>query len=281
MVVNRGNTLCLLLLLVTAACSEQVGNDRENAVYEDEMHRPGPWSARLQMVIGEDTLPDEEEKLPVLHSKVSVSFEDLIDQVYHLAFSGDVPVCAPDLFGEPDRSHPLDPEALVHELESFDTITVEDIHTGEIRDTVVNVSFTRKSISALVVFLTGQDEAGNIVLNPYALSIGRQVFSESTGVMRGVAHRFFVDLENSREARATGIEHRLYILSDSNGIFHPAYFGRYDEMGENPLQELLSGQSGQASGPWSMEFNARFDYAAHRLFFEDIHLAPGGGVAQR
>lgn len=280
MVVKKRNVFGLLLVLVAAACSEQSGGDREDAVYEDELHRPGPWSARVQMVIAEDTLPDEEEKLPVLQSKVSSSFEDLIDQVYHLAFSGDVPVYGPDLFGEPDKSRLLNPEALVYALELFDTITVEDIHTGALRDTVVNVSFTRKSISAVAVFMTCHDEAGGMVLNPYAISIGKQVFSESTGALRGVAHKFFVELESGQGAGAGSIEHRLYILSDSNGIFHPAYFGRYDEGGETPLQELLGGLSGQLAGPWQLGFNARFDYATHRLFFEDVRLTSPGDVAQ-
>ncbi|GEM_PF-515679 len=223
---------CALLALLMIGCdpsasesaSGSTAQPTQRQTYSDEGHRPRDWSAAMAF----ELWPAEKEAggsiYPVKSGSYTseASIEQLVEQVFDLAFSGEALVYLPTVLGEPDRAQNTTPEALVTALNRFDTILTEDINTGEMVETSIDRSFSRSRVSAFVVHANVLNQKNGLVFEPHLLSVGEQVFDEETGDFRGITPRYFVEL---KEENANAIQQNFYFLTDSVGVFYLDHLG--------------------------------------------------------
>lgn len=231
----------------------------------DEAHRPSDWSTEIEIELAFDTVANEIERHSVLQFHSTNQIESLIEQVWKMAFSGDAQVYGINAFGEMDLSKKLSPEELLELLKELDTLTIEDLHTGEYVDTVIDLSFDLKSVSAFVVFSKfGLGKDGNLIAQPYALSIGKQVFEESSGEFRGIANKFFVNLKTSDEAIAGSCDQRICFLTDSLGLMRSSYWDFYQGSMNTPFETLIRKTQGSQNS-MLLNFNLSMGYVDQQM----------------
>lgn len=212
------------ILIGLAGCANQEKED----VPVDELHRPQPWSTTIIAHLNTGSGIDGGERFTLNEVTLTQDVEVFLDALFHLAFSGDARVFAPDVLGELDRQKQLSPEQLFEHLRQVDTVSVEDIFTGEIRDTIIDLSFNRSSCSAITIFFSCSSSESSEAMTPYALALGSKVYNESTGEFRGVLHKFFIELEHGDLSESSSYQ-QLTFLSDSLGVMKPTFIERYDD----------------------------------------------------
>ena len=255
----------IAVVLFCISCS----NDASKSADEEE--RPADWRAEVDLIVTLDSTNDDFIDLHVVSNKHSQSFTGLIDQVYDLAFSGDADVYGTTLFGEVDRENRLEPKALLESLEFFDTVYVEDLITGELKDTVVDLSFNKSAVTLFTVMVSISDDQ-SISLNPTLLSLGKQVFNEETDELRGFSDKFFV-VVNDQEGFSGGNTDKMIISSDSLGAFHISSFMIYHEETTKGLGKTIGEIHGEHDF-YQMKFSLEFDYSQARLVFKNISINP-------
>lgn len=208
------------LALLVAACAGPERNQDQPTT--DEAHRPADWAARLNLVMSENSDAAGYLQADVVEHSTTQPFDGLVSQLWKMAFSGDIAVYAPTVLGDVDYDHPLNPKELHDYLQATETITVENVETGELRDTTIDVSFTEQSVSALVVYMGVEKDNG---ISTRSVVMGKQMFDENTGDYRGVLGKFFLSFEGHAQI---GYECSIVIESDSNGIFRPTRLEAYD-----------------------------------------------------
>jgi len=254
-----------VIMLALAAC----GNDSSKSL--DEQERPADWKANFELVVTLDSTDDDLIDLHVVSSKQSQSLSELIDQVYDLSFSGDADVFGSTLFGEIDLENKLEPKSLLESLEFYDTVYVEDLITGETKDTVVDLSFNKSAITAFtILFSISEDQS--IVFSPTVLSIGKQKFNEQTGEYRGYSDKFFVAVNDGPESSNENLD-KMIVLSDSLGQFHVSSFRIYYEDTKQGLGETISKLYGDHD-LFDMKFSLEFDYSQSKLTFKNVVISP-------
>ena len=231
----------LLACGILMSCASD--NEKNDIVPVDEMHRPADYSNRIEMTIQKDLTADGIEYHPVRFYNGEKDFESLLEQLWKLAFSGDSKVHGINFLGEFDEENVMDPKQLVDALEQFDTVMIDDLMTGELKDSVLDMSFTKSQVSALSIYFICDD-----LLTPYAVGFGQKVY-DSEGVYRGVSNKFFIKLDESVEGEC---KQRLAIQSDSTGLMKPVFFDFYFENNETPFQNAL-GESADSVIQLSME----------------------------
>jgi hypothetical protein len=196
--------------------------------------------------------------------------EPLLEALFHLAFSGEARVYAPDILGEMDTNQRQTPESLLELLKKWEVVSLEDVHTGEIRDTTVDLSFNRSTCTALTIFLfcTG-DPNNQRAFTPYYLALGSQVFNEATGEFRGVSRKFYMNLSHE-PITLDGVYQQLTFLTDSTGIMKPAYFENYDPDKAGSFRAWLLNSMTSEKHP-KLRFRLHFDNARQKL---SLQLTP-------
>lgn len=221
--------ISFLVTILLVACSNTSKDD--NVVPIDEIHRPSDYSNTVQFLLKKDFDNDGREYHSIESFKSEMGFDSFLDQIWKLAFSGDSKVHGVNFLGEFDEENELDPKELVEALTKFDTVWVEDLLTGEMKDSVLDVSFTQKDVSAISIYFACSNE-----LTPYAIGLGKKVYDASGGY-RGISHKFFLKLEGDMD---NGIcNQRLAIQSDSNGLMRPDFFDFYFDTDDTPFQNML------------------------------------------
>ncbi|GAB4375435.1 MAG: hypothetical protein Kow0075_01820 [Salibacteraceae bacterium] len=227
----------------------------EQSTYTDELHRPSGWEGKIGFTI--DTVyTSPHQQVIELNSAVLEDAEGLIEQLFAIAFSGDVVVCAPDYLGQPDTLQPLTPKQLVDRLNRYETVEFEDIHTGEMRDTVVDLSFDKDAVSGLTFYFKSDDKAwGDINY----IGLGEQVFDEAEGKFRGIKHHFFVRCGQNNWYNPNA---RLLVRSDSLGVFRAMSIDNFSgnamppksgERGEVLLRIKIEHDQGKITTEWDLE----------------------------
>ena len=249
----------ICLCLVICSCNNQP------SALSDEAHRPSDWTSTFELDLGLDSISDEIEHHEVISAKTSNSLESLVDQIWKMAFSGDARVYGTNAFGEMDQSNELEPDDLLTILKELDTISIEDIHSGEFVDTVIDLSFNIKSVSALVIFSKfGLNDRGELAAEPYAISIGRQVFEEETGKFRGISNKFFVGLKSSDQEMSNSCDQRFCLMTDSLGIMRVSHLDFYQGSNILPFQELVS-EAQKSNDSMNLNFDLSLGYIDQRI----------------
>lgn len=257
--------ILLSSLLFCLACSTDPSKSA------DEQERPADWVSDVRLVVALDSINDDFADLHVVSSNSSAPLSGLIDQVYDLAFSGDADVFASTLFGEVDLEHQLDPKSLLESLEFFDTVTVENLMTGEIKDTVVDLSFNKSAVTSFTILFSIDDEQ-SIAFNPTLLSMGKQVFSTQTGEFRGYSDKFFMAVNDGPQPSHENLD-KLLIFSDSLGQFQVNCFQLYREYTKRGLSETIREKHG-VHDFYEIQFKLSFDYSQSKLLMEEVRINP-------
>jgi len=258
-------------LIILGALFFCVGCFNDSSTSADEKERPADWKADVELIVALDSLSNEFVELHVVSSKQSQPFSGLIDQVYDLAFSGDAEVYGATLFGEVDNESRLDPKALLESLEFFDTVYVEDLITGELKDTVVDLSFNKSAVTLFTVLFSISDDQ-SLELNPVMLSMGKQVFNEETGELRGFSDKFFLSV-NDGDITGKGNFDKMIVSSDSLGAFGIRSFMIYHEETSKGLGESIREVYG-THPYYKMNFRFEFDYVDSKLLINNLVIRP-------
>lgn len=253
-------TTTVLCCALTIACTDQADEQSETGkVYQDEEHRPAEWSCDLKMTLDQDTINDQMEWLVIREQQGEVNAADLLSQLWMMAFSGDAVVYAPDLFGEIDRNQQLNPADLIDYLKAMDTLMVEDLNTGELRDTVVDVSFEQKHVNAINVHMSCTAAEGELMLQPTHVALGEQVF-DGAGFYRGMRTKFFIELA-APEVSDADFNHQWVLQSDSNGFIGAHGFRQFMDGEQRPLQDWILNHGGAMEVRLQMDM----DFANRRI----------------
>lgn len=229
------------------------------SIPDDELHRPADYQNRLNLTVSLDKEADNKEYHKVLAYESERDFENFVDQLWKLAFSGDSKVYGVNYLGEFDSENKMDPSMLVESLKQFDTISVEDLMTGEIKDSVIDLSFSIKDVSALSIFFNCGDG-----MSPYAVGFGKQVFDMETGDYRGIANKFFIQLDGQSESDC---KQRLSFESDSTGLMRPSHFAHYYNSESKPFQESVIKKN---ETTMTVEFDLILDSKGNRILMKSI-----------
>ena len=241
----------LLIALVLSGCGGSSHDDAHRGVqpsYSDEEHRPRDWSAELnyRFVFAQPQGGEQRYALVPGSFEIDRSLNLLVDQLFDLAFSGDARLWLPTVLGEPDKSRPIGPEELVTHLNRFDTILTEDLETGELVETAIDRSFSKSRASGLVVYSDVTGSGDQLTFLPHMLMLGEQVFDESTGRLRGIQPRYFIELGEPGTSEA---KQNFYFLTDSLGVFQLDHLGYFNQQGDNHFfyDLLFDGQLSDSS----------------------------------
>ncbi len=252
-----------LLIVGTLSCAEE--NRKTSA---DDLERPVDWSAQWVIRLKPDTSIADRDVLQVTSFESDQSLNALSDELFAMAFSGEVQVLAPDIFGGMDKDNALDPKALLEALKVFDTVMVEDIYTGKVRDTVIDNSFSADKASALVITFNLSGQGSELDISASHLAMGTQVFDPITAKRRGDAKRFYLHFQDA----GGSIDH-LKLYTDSLGNFRPAYFEVYPEETKMSLKDWVVKQYGaEVSVELSMKVELSFLDGLLRV--RDVQLVP-------
>ncbi|MEX2595960.1 MAG: hypothetical protein WEC59_03440 [Salibacteraceae bacterium] len=255
----------LVLSLLTIASCVNPSEEKESI---DSAERPKDWSSEWRMILQIDTQLTDQDKVLITEWSSTKPIQELADQLYKLSFSGDAEVFAPDLFGSLDSEQPLNPKALLDELESFDTVLVEDIFTGEMKDTVVDNTFGLSKLSAMILEVGINDQNG-IQITPRNMAFGAQVFDENTGHRRGESRKFYMAFSGNERAITTLDNLKFY--SDSLGVFYPAAFHIYKEETSQSFKAYLIENFG-ASDRFELRFEMSLSFRDAELSVENLQL---------
>lgn len=254
----------LLLSLVVISCGPQ----GEDVVNSDEIHRQTDWETQVTGIIQLDTIQDDWNRAQFVEVNSTSSLQELSDLVFESGFTGDAQVYAPDIFGVIDTDTKLDPEQLLEELKITDTTSIEDLVTGELRDTVIDMSFTKERVSAVRIFCRLDEDKNE--LTPSYTGIGYQVFDEASGAFRGLGFKFYVQV-GSQLPKDRLLE-SLVIKSDSTGVFRADGFMMHEEDSETSFsayaRKLLGPQALQAK----CSFLLKYEISTGRISMEDLRL---------
>lgn len=252
-----------LFLLGLLACN---GNSETSI---DDLHRPVDWSAEWVLSLEPDTSVHDHDVLRVVDFKTDKPIQQMVDELYQLAFSGEAKVFSPGLFGEMDNSNQLDPKALLEALKRLDTVTVEDIYTGESKDTVVDNSFSLSKTSAVVLTLAFENDVDGFNIQADHIAYGLQVFDPITGKSRGDAKRFFIDFTPTGKY----IDH-LKIYTDSLGNFVPSHFEVYPDETQQSLKSLIKEKYGE-NQLVTLRMKVAIDFKVGQLFLTEAEVLAG------
>lgn len=254
-------------LLIFVAC-----NSGENEkVLSDEIHRAVDWKSNIEMVVELDTTQGEMSDTRIIRYSSSKPFLELVDQLYDMAFSGDAKVYAPTLFGEVDFNKLLDPKSLLDEIQDFDTIVVEDVFTGKKRDTVVDLSFRKSHVSAVVITCAIPNQPNGAV-EPKMVSLGKQVLDETSGQRRGVKNEFFMSMGMEDDQMNEPFD-RLHLFSDSLGQINLHSWSVYRQDSPTGLSEWLILNFPDAKRV-RIRFDIELDNENQRIYFSNWSMSP-------
>lgn len=254
--------ILLLKLLVIGLFSCET----DNKTSADEMHRPVDWSAQWVIKVIADTSVKDHDVLRVVDFNSDKPIQQMVDELYKLAFSGEAAIYAPGLFGEMDPSTQLDPKSLLDVLKRFDTVTVEDIYTGQAKDTVVDNSFSLAKTSALVLTLAFDPNVADLNIQADHMAYGLQVFDPISGKSRGDAKRFYIDFSPESQF----IDH-LKIYTDSLGNFIPSHFEVYPDETPKSLKAVLIEKFG-ADALVELRMKVAISFTDGQLYLTDVEV---------
>jgi hypothetical protein len=243
--------LYLAVALSFVACSE-AGDE----VALDEIHRPSDYLNRVDFVLEKDRQNDGREFHPIVSFQGEKDFDSLLEQLWKLAFSGDSKVHGKNVIGEFDEDNEMSPKQLVDALKQFDTVMIDDLLTGELKDSILDMSFTQNEVSALSIYFTCGHE-----LTPYAIGFGKKVYN-SLGQYRGISNQFFVKLDN--DLPAVDCKQRFAIQSDSNGLMQPAFFDFYFDNSKTLFQDAIESSN---DSTMKISFEIQLDSKGNRMQF--------------
>lgn len=264
LLVLKMNRLITIAVLMCCSCSDK------SQVSEDDKQRPQNWQSNYVFDVHFDTIADTHEELKIKQISATAAYDDLIDQLFQLAFSGDADVYPVNYLGEMDRDRKLNAEDLLALLRFIDTVSVEDLHTGMKKDTTIDLSFGRGDVSALSIFTRIGKVDDQLIFEPYAIAIGKQVFEEETGNFRGILNKFFIELKPSVQLKDPVFQ-RINVLSDSNGVYYPTTFEYYHDFEQTPFQDLLTSMPNPDRNGIQVHMKWLFDYSNQKL---EIQLEP-------
>lgn len=248
-----------LLLVILSSCGSSTEKN-----FVDEQHRPKDWEANLHFVVSADTIEDEFERLYITDRSSSPNYQDLVDQLFDLAFSEESNIFLPDALSE-KTDEAVDAKELHDFLQVFDTAFVEDLITGEQRDTVIDLSFRKQNVSYLEVVCNVQKQEDQIFLYPNTVAIGEQVFNEF-GEYRGFRPKFFLGLNEGTEVK-TKDQIALVFQTDSLGLFRANMFSIYHETATTPFQDMIGAD---AKNDVEMVTNFGFSFKENMLMIEPV-----------
>jgi hypothetical protein len=248
-----------LLVVILVGCGG--GNNKD---YVDEKHRPKDWEANLHLVVSADTVEDEFERLTIIDKSSSSNYQDLVDQLFDLAFSEEPSIYLPNALSQMSDDA-VDAKELHDFLQAFDTAYIEDLITGEQRDTIIDMSFRKQNVSYLEVVCDFGRSDGKIILSPKMIAIGEQVFNEF-GEYRGFRPKFFLGL-NESETDNFDDQIALVFQTDSLGLFRANMFSFYHETIKTPFQEMIGAD---AKNDVEISTNFGFSFRESRLIIGPI-----------
>jgi hypothetical protein len=251
------------LAVLIQACT---GGGEETSA--DDQERPVDWAANWTLQLQPDDAVTDRDVLRVVAFESDQSLNALSDEVFAMAFSGEGQVYAPDIFGGMDHETKLDPKALLEHLKVMDTVTIEDIYTGQQRDTVVDNSFTADKVSAMIISFTLDPKEGSIGLSASHLALGVQVFDPITAKRRGDAKRFYMQFEESGKQ----IDH-LKVYTDSLGNFSPAYFEVYPDETSMSLKDWVVKHFG-AEATVELKMRVELSFRDGLMQVRDVVISP-------
>jgi hypothetical protein len=109
--------------------------------------------------------------------------------------------------------------------------------TGLDRDTVVDLSFNKTSLTALALefFLVDEDP---LAFHLNSIALGKQIFNEETGEPRGRSNKFYILNQEEANGTVLGVD-RLMLVTDSLGAFYPEQISIHREVSEHTLVDWL------------------------------------------
>lgn len=275
-IMHKHSTHLLAILcfaVFVAACSNGGGNEGSKPSI-DEQERAVDWTSQLRLELELSDTVSEFNEVSIVSHQSSQSLDRFVEQVFDMAFSGDAQVFAPTLFGDIDRTKPMNPKALVDELERFDTVVVEDILTGGLKDTVVDMTFSKKDISALTLHV-GIAPESDLVLHYDHLAVGKQVFHSQTGEFRGISDKFFLANGAGPLDLQQGYIDNLLLFSDSVGAFYPHAFSIHRDLSDRTLGDWLR-ERFPAESRFEMILNLGLDSQHGKVILEAVSIKPIG-----
>ena len=246
----------ILVIIATFSLISCSDSSDDNQVPLDELHRPADYTNKVEFILKKDFDNDSREMHPIVSFNGEKDFESLLEQLWKLAFSGDSELHGISVLGEFDEDNIMDPKQLVDALKQFDTVRVDDLITGEVTDSILDMSFTQNEVSALSLYFTCDQD-----LEPYAIGFGKKVYSP-LGEYLGISNKFFLQLSN--EMRELDCKQRLAIQSDSNGLMQPSFFEFYFDNDQTPFQDNFS-SSGDST--MTVSFEIQLDSKGNRMRF--------------
>jgi hypothetical protein len=258
----KTNCLYFLCLLTLASCGGQVA--------EDDRERASDWSAQITLELSLSEEVGEPAVMNVSSWSCDQDLTQLSEQLFDLAFNGSALVYAPTLFGEIDRDKPLKPKDLVEELQLFDSVTVEDVVTGEFKDTVIDLSFDKEALTAMSFQLKARFHQNALLLYLSEIGFGRQVFHEETGDRRGVHFKFYM-MNSAADESNWSAHDRLMFYSDSLGHMVPNELSYFTVGDEKTLADALRAHFPAASH-FRLTFKLSLDSLDGGFYLEDVEV---------
>lgn len=260
-----------LSILMLMACS----GTGSSTLSEDERERSIDWEATIELTLKQQEGNPGFEHIKVVDWSSSRSLDELAEQLFEMGFSGDALIHPPTLFGEIDEERELAPEELVKELSLFDSVSVVDINTGLLKDTIVDMSFTRTVMSSLIFGITVDDPAGQFYSN--YIAIGNQVFNEETGERRGVSNKFFISNRDISSPIPASYRDEFVLYTDSLGRFVPHAFEIHEEISPQGVSSWLETVD-QESLMFKLTFKIQLSASTGTYYIEDLNVVPLKGA---
>ncbi len=262
-----GTLICLLL----SGCAENDSSKANTKASVDNEERSFNWDGKVTILIEMDSSGwNDVSHMKVRSFESSLPLNELGEQLIDMAFSGDARVYGPTMLGERDPSRLLDPRQLVEELQAFDTLTVTDLATGSPRDTVIDKSLNKSTFTAFIIRLasSGDPREG---LEVSEIMMGRLVFNESTGELRGARPEFY--MTNPRDEINEVVATELFFYSDSLANFQPTFMQTYRDEGMITLMDHLHKEYPE-SDVFKMSFRLRLSSGTGEVIVEEVEITP-------
>jgi hypothetical protein len=254
------NSAIIILSFIVLSCS----SDPKKG-FIDEAHRPQDWQAELKLTFLSDTIENGVEEIVLVDKTEKGDYQAFVDQLFDLAFSGDVKVYLPNALSE-KTDDTVSPKELYDALEQLDSVQVENLLTGEFSDTVIDNSFKKERTTFLEIECKASKNGTQIQLIPYSVSIGEQVFNDD-GVQRGFKPNFFIQV--NQEWKAEGLDISLTLQTDSLGLFKPTLFTYYRGNNGLPFQEMIDLKTGESI---EAQINLGFDFSDQSIWVEPFEV---------
>ena len=245
------------------------GSPDQGQVNSDEVHRQTDWRCSVLGILQLDTLADEWNQATFIELSSSTPLQQLSDRLFEVAFTGDSKVFASDIFGVVDIESALTPEGLLEELKVIDTTSIEDLQTGKLRDTVIDLSFTQDEVSALRIFCSIDGETSQ--LNPRYAGIGSQVFDHESGRLRGLSFKFYVQVGEGMSLGSSS--ESLVMQTDSMGLFRPMAFLMHNEDSDRGISDIAREKFGSETNQVQCSFDLHYDNSNGRFYLQELKLS--------